>query len=155
MDADVYEADEVTSTQTGIEVGVATIPAPPGWGKRGCGFGIEVRGVGFVMCVMCPVYPPNSRHFRTRLALRIWATTRPVIFNRFTSSARKSSKSDTARAQRLRCLAVYDQFEGRRLFDRNVGRLNPVQDFSDKCGKGMCRGIPVFRIDRACDKRAK
>jgi hypothetical protein len=56
VDADVNEADEATSTQTGLEVDVVSIPAKtPGRGKGGCGFGIEVRRVGFVMCVMCPV----------------------------------------------------------------------------------------------------
>ena len=35
VDADVNEADEATSTQTGLEVGVASIPGAPGGVKAG------------------------------------------------------------------------------------------------------------------------
>ena len=34
-------------------------------------------------------------------------------------------------AKRLRCLGVYDDFEGRWLFDGNVGRLGPLEYFID------------------------
>ena len=61
VDADVNEAYEATSTQTGIEVGAASIPAPLlGWGKGGCGFGIEVIRGRFVMFAQCPVYPQQQ-----------------------------------------------------------------------------------------------
>ena len=63
------EADEATSTQTGIEVGVTSIPAPPGVGKAGAVSVSRSDDVGFVICVMCPVYlkqqtlPDPCQHF--------------------------------------------------------------------------------------------
>jgi hypothetical protein len=65
----------------------------------------------------------------------IAAIARAISFDHFVSEGEERGRH--REAEHLCCLGVYDEFEGRWLFNGDVGRLGPLQYFID-----LCRNAP-------------